>query len=317
VGGFYRHVFKSRAFIGALDAIASGIRQGRTIPTDAFMDLEIPEPPLDEQRAIADYLDRQTARIDALIAAKRRITDLLAERRRTFISNAVMHGVGSPQSTKATGSPFAPAIPANWRLMDLKYVVRRIVDTAHKTAPDVENGDYLVVRTSNVKNGRLVLADARYTDAAGFAEWSERAVPEPGDILFTREAPAGEACLVPSGLRLCVGQRMVLIQVDDPIMLGDFGLYSIYGGAAQEYIELLSRSTTVAHLNMADILNIPVALPPHDEQIEIVEVIRAATEKMDALRSVLVRQIQTLTERRQGLITAAVTGELEIPGLAA
>jgi type I restriction enzyme S subunit len=250
------------------------------------------------------------------MAAKRRLIDLLGEHRLVFISQAVTHGVGEPHLLEHTGSPFAPNVPATWRLNDLKHVVKRIVDTAHKTAPDIEGGRYLVVRTTNVKNGRLVLEGGKYTDSAGFAEWTQRGVPQPGDILFTREAPAGEACLVPADIPLCIGQRMVWIQVDETRMLGEFGLYSLYGGAAQEFIRLLARSTTVAHLNMSDIANIPIAVPPLDEQREIVRAIQLETERVDMVVAKLLRQLDSLTEQRQTMITAAVTGETDIPGVA-
>ena len=68
----------------------------------------------------------------------------------------------------------------------------RIIDCEHKTAPYVDESEFLVVRTSNVRNGQLVMDDMKYTTQAGYKEWTQRGAPEFGDVLFTREAPAGE-----------------------------------------------------------------------------------------------------------------------------
>lgn len=289
----------------------------QNLDSGAFLSRRVSLPSFKEQRAIADYLDAETSRIDALIVKKRRMIELLGERRAIFTSHAVSHGV-VPAPVAETGNPFAPTVPQGWQLMRLKHVVERIVDTAHKTAPEVAGGEYLIVRTSNVKSGALVLEGAKYTDEAGFREWTKRGVPRSGDVLLTREAPAGEACLVPGGLPLCIGQRMVWLEMPaTPAVLGKFLLYSLYSGPGQEFIRLLSRSTTVAHLNMADIPSIPIAVPPTAEQSAIVSEIDREVLRVGRLAAQLAQQVDLLNERRQALITAAVTGELDIPGAAA
>lgn len=145
-----------------------------------------------------------------------------------------------------------------------------MVDTEHKTAPFYDDGAYLVLRTTNVRSGQLILEGAKYTDADGYREWTKRAVPVPGDIIFTREAPAGEACLVPDGIPLCLGQRTVLMRTDPDLLDSRFALRALYGGLAAEFIETLAQGSTVTHFNMSDIRNIPLLLPPLEEQREIV-----------------------------------------------
>ena len=173
------------------------------------------------------------------------------------------------------------------------------------------------MRTSNVKNGRLVFEDARYTDEASWKEWTARGIPQPGDVMFTREAPAGEACLVPEGVPLCIGQRMVHLRVNRSVIVGEWLLHSIYAGPAQRFIEILSKSTTVAHINMSDIPDIPVVVPTIVEQEDVLRSVRQVIQNQELLTERLARQIALLREHRQALITAAVTGELEIPGVAA
>jgi type I restriction enzyme S subunit len=315
---YYAYLIRDLAVRGFVTSLAKGIRERSTaFDSETLRSLVVPFPPLRVQRAIADFLDRETARIDALIEAKAHLSELLSERRREYVSRAVTVGLGESVALRSTGDEFAPEIPNGWRLMRLRHVVEAIVDTAHKTAPVVDDGEYLVVRTSNVKNGRLVFEDARYTDEASWKEWTARGIPQPGDVMFTREAPAGEACLVPEGVPLCIGQRMVHLRVNRSVIVGEWLLHSIYAGPAQRFIEILSKSTTVAHINMSDIPDIPVVVPTIVEQEDVLRSVRQVIQNQELLTERLARQIALLREHRQALITAAVTGELEIPGVAA
>ncbi len=280
------------------------------------MSLPIPDADPLIQTAIADYLDAETARIDALIAKKQQLIDLLEERRRQQSNMVVTVGTESRQLVN-TGHDFAPLVPVGWRLMRLRHLVEEIVDTEHATVSTVDRGAYAVVRTANVKDGELRLDDALRTDVDGYQKWTRRGVPSPGDVFFTREAPAGEACVVPPSPQVCMGQRMVLLKLDQSLVMPDWLVHSIYSGPAQVFIEYLSRSTTVAHINMSDIPDIPIVLPPITEQAQLLRALTATTGALRKAEAVLERQLALLAERRQALITAAVTGELDIPWVAA
>lgn len=129
-------------------------------------------------------------------------------------SHLVTKGLDPTAPTRGSGIPWIGQISAHWERRRLKHAVRRMIDCAHKTDPYYDDGEYLVVRTTNVKNGKLELSDAKYTDGEGYAEWTARGKPEPGDVILTREAPAGEACLEPPGMPVCLGQRTVLLEID-------------------------------------------------------------------------------------------------------
>jgi type I restriction enzyme S subunit len=313
---YYAYLLRILAQRQFISSLAKGIRERSTaFDAETFRSLVLPHPPPAEQRAIADYLDAETARIDDLIAKKQQLVHLLEERRSAFISAAVTTGLES-SPMRETGDDLIPAVPVGWRLMRMRHLVERIVDTPHKTAPVVEAEEYLVVRTANVKNGRLVYTGARYTDVESWRAWNRNGAPRVGDVLFTREAPAGEACVVPPDQPLCLGQRMVLLQVDRRRTTGEWLVHSIYAGPAQRFIEVYSNSTTVAHLNMSDIPDIPVAVPPLDEQSRLLSAIQHVDESVYRSKETLMDQLDLLAERRQALITAAVTGEFVVPGAA-
>jgi len=302
---FLHHLFRSSWFVGEMVARLRGIGSVDTgmvrtprINAEDLFDIRVAQPSGAEQRAIAAYLDRETARIDALIGAKQRMLGLLEERRAAMIAQAV---------TPATGA-------SDWRLLRLRHVLHRLIDTEHKTAPFYDDGEFLVVRTNNISRGRLVVGPgSKFTDSAGYHEWTRRGVPQAGDILLTREAPAGEACLVPNGLQACIGQRTLMLKVDESRILARYCLWALYGGIARSFIDELSQGSTVAHLNMADISDIPLWVPSIAEQRSLADGLDRSTRRIDATTAIVQRQIGLLTGRRQALSTAGVTGNLPIP----
>ena len=280
--------------------------------TEQFQELAFPLPPTTEQTKIAAFLDRETAKIDELVAEQRRLMALLKEKRQAVISHAVTRGLNPHAPLKPSGIEWLGDVPEHWVQSRLKYNVRGLIDTEHKTAPFFDDGEYLVVRTTNIKDGKLLLEGGKYTNAGGFEEWTRRAIPKPGDIMFTREAPAGEACLVPENIRLCMGQRTVLMQIEPLVLDSNFALWSLYGGLASEFVSVLSQGSTVVHFNMSDIRNIPIMLPPTQEQVEIAEFLAQELARFDTLTTEAQRAIDLLQERRTALISAAVTGQIDV-----
>ena len=303
---FLHHLFRSTWFVGEMTARLRGIgsaEQGNVrtprINVEDLGNIEVALPSLAGQQAIADYLDAETARIDGLVARRRAILERVSERRRS-----------------ATDRVLADQGLGRWPVVRLKYLIRGLIDTLHATAPDEDDGPGVIVGTACIKGGSLDLAAARRCSAQTLDLWTARAVPRPGDVLFTREAPAGEAALVPSGVALAPGQRVVLVQTNPDRMLPELIVHSIYSTRASEFFQLLGRETTVLHLNMSDIGSIPVVLPPRDEQVTVARRITDELSRLDAIAAAMTQQIRLLLERRQALITATVTGVLQIPRVA-
>ena len=277
-----------------------------------FLEMPYPRPPLEAQRRIADFLDRETARIDELVDKKIRLIELLEEKRTALITQAVSKGLNPLVPMKSSGIPSLGQFPQHWRRKRLKQVIRRLIDAEHKTVHFVENGDYPVIRTSDVRRGRMHIDQARRTDAEGYAEWTRRGQPRPGDVLFSREAPVGEAALVPEHPPVCLGQRMVLIRTRQAELRSSLLVHWLYTPVVSEFIDLASQGSTVRHLNMRDIPNIPVVVPPISEQAEIADRCEWIDTRLKALEEKLSLQLNLLAEYRQALITAAVTGQMDL-----
>lgn len=180
-----------------------------------------------------------------------------------------------------------------------------IVDCEHKTAPYVDKSEFLVVRTSNVRNGQLIMDDMKYTTQAGYDEWTQRAVPIHGDVLFTREAPAGESCLVPRELKVCMGQRMVMLRPKtekvDPVFLS----LVLATEKCKSDISRLSIGSTVSRINISDIKKLRVPSPPLPEQKKIAKILStwdkaiATTEKL----------IDASQQQKKALMQQLLTGK--------
>ena len=181
----------------------------------------------------------------------------------------------------------------------------KVVDCEHKTAPYVDESEYLVVRTSNVRDGQLVMESMKYTTLEGYNEWTSRAVPEHGDVLFTREAPAGESCLVPSDTKVCMGQRMVMLRPHksevDPVFLSMI----LNTERTKNDIYRLSIGSTVSRINIADIKKLKVASPPLPEQQKIAKILSTWDKAISTTECL----IDNSTQQKKALMQQLLTGK--------
>jgi len=310
--GYFQYLFKSIPYITALRRTANYIRDGQDLNFSNFCGVDIPLIPPEEQAAIARFLAWATNRLDRAIRAKRKIIALLNEQKQAIIHRAVTRGLDPSVPLKDSGVPWRGEIPEHWDVMAVKHVLKRLVDCEHKTAPYVEQSDFRVVRTSAVRDGALRWNGTYCTTADAFVEWTQRATPRPGDVIFTREAPVGEACLVPEGAQVCLGQRTVLMQVRSQMYDSKFLIHMIYAGPPRLRIDLASQGSTVGHFNMDDIGWMKVLTPPLNEQRQIVDSISKETEGLRMTIERTAQEIDLLNEYRTRLIADVVTGKLDV-----
>lgn len=271
-------------------SFGGGVRQSLT-----FADLKrLPTvlPPEGTQRHIADYLDRETATIDALIEKQNALLLLLRERRSQLPTRVLSEVAGTR--------------------MQLRHVVADITDCPHWTPEQADSFDYAAVRSGSIRNGMYRHSASVPVDRETFiARHGAKVVP--GNVLFAREAPAGEACLVPDDFQLCLGQRTVLIECDSKKLLPELVVANIYTRGVQDYFANASFGSTVANVRLPVLRATRVVVPPLNEQREIADHLDRETAKIDALIAKAERFIELAQERRAALITAAVTGQIEIP----
>ena len=274
-------------------------------------------PPLHEQAAIVRFLDHAERRIRRYIRAKQKLITLLEQQQQAIIRRIVRRGLDPNVRLKPSGVEWLGSVPRHWKVVALKRVLRRLVDCEHKTAPAVAESDYRVVRTTAVRYGRLRREGTYGTTATAFRVWTKRGLPERGDVIFTREAPVGEACVVPEGMTVCLGQRTVLMQLQATQYDAEFLVHMIYAGPPRDRVRLASQGSTVGHFNMDDIGWMQVLKPPISEQRKLVKAIGDQTRSLELAATRAGREISLLREYRTRLIADVVTGKLDVREAAA
>jgi len=169
--------------------------------------------------------------------------------------------------------PPSDKLPENWKWATLLESALVVVDCHNKTAPYVDSGIPLV-RTSNIRDGEVHLDELKYVTHETYEKWSRRCPPEPGDILFTREAPIGEAGIIPSGVQLCMGQRMMLIRPIQGLVRREYLLTVLIAPGLLERSPIEQKGSTVKHLRVGDVESLIIPIPPLEEQRRIVETVK-------------------------------------------
>jgi type I restriction enzyme S subunit len=267
-------------------------------------------PSFREAEKIASFLDHETAKIDTLIEKQQHLIQLLKEKRQAVISHAVTKGLNPNAKMCDSGVEWLGGVPEGWKVMRLKNT-SKIVDCRNKTPAYFVGGDYFVVRTTNIKNQSLSMDGALFTDEENFNVWTQRGIPPAGSILFTREAPAGEVCRVPENIKFCLGQRMMNFICDDEEYT-DFLFDFLLSDCLDVYIKSVSHGSTVSHLRVEQVENIPVLVPPISEGRKIHKYLSSIKFKYSKLTQGAEDAIGLMKERRAALISAAVTGKVDV-----
>ncbi|MCG5078104.1 restriction endonuclease subunit S [Paraburkholderia tagetis] len=166
----------------------------------------------------------------------------------------------------------------------LRDLCSLIADCPHSTPVWTDSG-YLVIRNQNIKGGRLDLSSPSFTDAEHFEHRIRRAKPTEGDIIFTREAPMGEVCMIPEGLECCVGQRQVLLRPNPDVVDGRYLLYALQSPQVQHEIGWNEGTgSTVSNVRIPVLESLKIPTPLIDVQREIGSVLGALDDRIDLLR---------------------------------
>ena len=168
--------------------------------------------------------------------------------------------------------------------------IAMVIDCEHKTAPRVESSNFYSVRTPDISNGRIDYANCYRVDEDTYRMWTRRGLPEAGDIVLAREAPVGEVGLIQAGYNVCLGQRTVLIKVNQEIADSGYLTFYLCAPPVKQELKEQSGGSVVSHLNMKDIRAFSINLPDLPEQRAIASVLSSLDAKIDLLH----RQNKTL-----------------------
>lgn len=273
--------------------------------------LPVPLLSLERQRRIAAFLDRKTAAVDALINKKERLIELLQQKRQALVTQAVTQGLEPKVPMKESGVDWIGKMPGHWNLRRLKQVSSRVVVGIAQAATHAyaESG-VPIVRSTNVRANLIDIEDLLYIDEA-FADSLRAKYIFPGDLLTVRTGEAGVTAVVPPQLERCQCFTM-LITTPRKEHCPEYFSFQLNSHSGRIYFARESWGTAQANISVPILQNTPVAVPPPEEQREIVRHIEMADLKTAKLVKALSHQRQSLQEYRQALISAAVTGQLDL-----
>lgn len=270
----------------------------------------IPFPPLDEQRAIADYLDRETARIDALIAAKERMRGLLGER---LAADRISTVAGDRWAQRSGGPAWLGTVPSHWRVMRLKFLAR--MDSGHTPSRQIDAywTDCTIPWVTLNDVGQLESEWRFYEpknaiNELGMANSAAHLLPQDA-VLLSRDATVGRSALL--GRPMAVSQHFVA-WICGTELLPEY-LLQVFRGPMQAHFGTLTAGATIGTIGMPELGQLVVPVPPMSEQREIVRELADVERWARNIANALGRQIRLLRERRQELITAGVAGQLDVP----
>ncbi len=283
----------------------------QNVSAEKYANLLLPIPPLDEQSVIVRFLDRETARIDAMVARKERLIALLQEKRAALISHAVTKGLNPAAPIKDSRVAWLGQIPAHWQVGLLKRYAK-IRYGLGQPPPELLDGPPLI-RATNIKSGKILEADMLRVDPAQVPE-SRDAILSAGEIIVVRSgAYTGDSAIIPPQYHEAISGYDMVVTVKE-----GFSLYFAWQLLSPEVRQLqfgfCCLRAAQPHLNAEELQATIVAVPPLNEQRAIANFLDRETAKLDALMSKIRTGIERLREYRTALVSAAVTGKIDVRG---
>ena len=298
-----------------LELAANGVTRFG-LPKSEIGAMTLPLPPLSQQRAIADYLDRETAHMDALVAMKERMLDILAEKRRALINDAVTRGLDPEIPLRDSGIPWLGEIPAHWEVAKLGHSA----SVGNGSTPSRGNAAYWTEGTIPWLNSSIVnryeartTADQFVTDFA--LQECHLPLVKSGSVLVAitgQGKTRGQAVVL--SFDATINQHLAYISPDHSRLDPWFLRWTLL--SAYDFLRSISDDSggTKGALTCEDVANLRVPIPPIDEQRAIAGFVAEAFERLDRLRVVTEGAKSLVQERRTSLISAAVTGQIDVRG---
>lgn len=276
-----------------------------------FLDYPLLVPPLSEQRLIADYLDRETVRVDVLIEEQRHLIELLRERRMAIRTEIALTGTRRTELV-ASPLPWARRLPSEWQVVPLTSVAR--LESGHtpsRTRDDWWEDCYIPWISLNdvgaMRETKYLETTTHQLSDEGIANSSARLLPA-NTVVLSRDATVGRTSIMK--IPMATSQHFAA-WICGPRLDPEY-LWILFTDAMQPYFASFQNGSTIRTIGMGDLKAFRIPLPPLDEQRRIVAHLDEQTAQIDDLIAETERFVELARERRSALITAAVTGQIDV-----
>lgn len=284
----------------------------KDIPT-----LRIPLPAAQEQAQIARFLDHETARIDALIEEQQRLIELLKEKRQAVISHAVTKGLDPTAPMKDSGVEWLGEVPVHWDVGTLRWYAT--IQGGVAKGKDYEGRETVVMpylRVANVQNGYVDLAEVK--EIAVLESEVERYRLRAGDVLMNEGGDndkLGRGTVWQAQIDPCLHQNHVFAIRPNGLLNAEWLATFTQSEQARTYFFLNSKqSTNLASISASNVMSLALPIPSVSEQQQIIAYLEEDRSSHEQLTEVAISTVELLQERRSALISAAVTGKIDVRG---
>lgn len=317
--GYLGYACRAEYLISEVIARSVGVSYPAINATD-LMHLQIPIPTVDEQRAVEEFLDAELMKIDGLVAEQEKLIALLKEKRQAVISSTVTKGLDPNVTMRDSGVEWLGAVPAHWEVKPLKTLASGVeglfIDGDWIESRNISDEGIRYITTGNVGAGFYKEQGSGFISKETFNELNCTEVI-PGDILISRlNPPIGRACLVPD-LR-----AQIVTSVDNVIVRTSSNVnreFLVFRLTSTDYLsetKNLASGATMQRISRSELGRVRLSLPPLKEQVAIADFLNFETKRIDELICDAEAGIELLKERRSALISAAVTGKIDVRQLA-
>jgi type I restriction enzyme S subunit len=310
-------LIKAPRFREEVESLAKPAINQASVSQTSIRGISIATPTPEEQCSIAVFLDRETAKIDALVDEQRRLIELLKEKRQAVISHAVTKGLNPDAPMKDSGIEWLGKVPEHWLITRLKRVVEEGESISYGIVQpgDPQDDGVPFVQTTNMSSGTFEL-DALQRTTAQVANAYPRSQLHGGEVILGIRASIGAAYVVPERL---IGANLSrgVARIACSSQISSTYLVCVFRSClASHYWQLSKQGSTFNEVSIDTVREITLALPPVEEQSAIVAFLDRETLKLNDLTAEATRAIDLLQERRTALISAAVTGKIDVRGMA-
>jgi len=311
---FAHHLFRSTSFQEEYYRYGKGIVADLWSTNYSEMkNISIPVPPLNEQSKIAAFLEDETAKIDKLVAEQEKLIELLKEKRQAVISHAVTKGLDPKVSLKDSGVEWLGVVPEHWTLRKLKYISEFAGGgTPSRENLDFWNGEIPWVSPKDMKMEFLENSEEKITQQ-GLKNSSSNLI-EAGQILMVVRSGILKHT-IPVAINIIpvsMNQDMKALKFSKAICSSEFFMRWVQGLNDLLLLEWAKQGATVESIEHNYLKETVIPLPPLEEQIQITEYLKRVISEFEGLMNSSESSINLLQERRSALISAAVTGQIDV-----
>lgn len=291
----------------------------QNVSAEKYGDLYLSLPlNIKEQNIVSNFLDHETAKIDTLIDKQQKLIALLKEKRQAVISHAVTKGLNPDVSMKDSSVEWLGEVPEGWVVLPLKLCVETRKGVAFKAVDFCDSG-IRVVKASDIKQ-KTIRESEVFLPESYLIEYPKAVLYKDDLVLSTvgstpdvKNSAVGQVGRVPESLSGSLLNQNTVVFSAKKILNQDFLFYLVQTNSYRDHLDLNAHGTAnQASLNIADMLNFIISIPDSNDQKEITNYLDSKITKLEKLEVMVLSMIESLVERRTALISAAVTGKIDV-----